>query len=49
MWYGSTTTLIELFGTTRGITGTFQEIYRRVNTRLTENLSLLQAWSKIPK
>ncbi|KAK8267275.1 hypothetical protein V6Z11_D12G298700 [Gossypium hirsutum] len=41
MWYGSTTTPIELFGPT--------QIYRRVSAGLAENQSLLEAWSKIPK
>lgn len=43
MWYGSATTPIELFGPTRyqWDQGYFQqEIYRRVNAGLAENLSL---------
>ncbi|CAN6482992.1 unnamed protein product [Victoria cruziana] len=40
MWYGSTTTPIELFGPT--------QIYRRVNAGLAENLSLSESCSKIP-
>ncbi|XVF58302.1 hypothetical protein PTKIN_Ptkin07bG0054200 [Pterospermum kingtungense] len=50
MWYGSTTTLIELFGPTRyqWDQGYFQqEIYRRVSAGLAENESLSEAWSKI--
>jgi photosystem II CP47 chlorophyll apoprotein len=52
MWYGSATTPIELFGPTRyqWDQGYFQqEIYRRVGTGLAENLSLSEAWSKIPE
>uniref|UniRef100_A0A0E0LJL4 Photosystem II CP47 reaction center protein n=1 Tax=Oryza punctata TaxID=4537 RepID=A0A0E0LJL4_ORYPU len=51
MWYGSATTPIELFGPTRyqWDQGYFQqEIYRRVSDGLAENLSLSEAWSKIP-
>ncbi|KAL5643921.1 hypothetical protein ACJX0J_003737 [Zea mays] len=52
MWYGSATTPIELFGPTRyqWDQGYFQqEIYRRVSDGLAENLSLSEAWSKIPE
>ncbi|KAL2925988.1 Photosystem II CP47 reaction center protein [Bienertia sinuspersici] len=52
MWYGSTTTPIELFGPTRyqWDQGYFQqEIYRRVSAGLVENQSLSEAWSKIPE
>ncbi|KAJ8613266.1 hypothetical protein MRB53_037026 [Persea americana] len=52
MWYGSATTPIELFGPTRyqWDQGYFQqEIYRRVGASLAENLSLSEAWSKIPE
>ncbi|KAG6467607.1 hypothetical protein ZIOFF_074555 (chloroplast) [Zingiber officinale] len=52
MWYGSATTPIELFGPTRyqWDQGYFQqEIYRRVSAGLDENLSLSEAWSKIPE
>uniref|UniRef100_A0A453DVL8 Photosystem II CP47 reaction center protein n=3 Tax=Aegilops tauschii subsp. strangulata TaxID=200361 RepID=A0A453DVL8_AEGTS len=52
MWYGSATTPIELFGPTRyqWDQGYFQqEIYRRVSNGLAENLSLSEAWSKIPE
>ncbi|KAJ1683249.1 hypothetical protein LUZ63_021525 [Rhynchospora breviuscula] len=52
MWYGSATTPIELFGPTRyqWDQGYFQqEIYRRVSAGLAENLSLSEAWSKIPE
>ncbi|KAL5643403.1 hypothetical protein ACJX0J_004830, partial [Zea mays] len=42
MWYGSATTPIELLGL-------LQEIYRRVSDGLAENLSLSEAWSKIPE
>ncbi|KAL2337291.1 hypothetical protein Fmac_011737 [Flemingia macrophylla] len=52
MWYGSTTTPIELFGHTRyqWDQGYFQqEIYRRVGAGLAENQNLSEAWSKIPK
>ncbi|KAM0931964.1 Photosystem II CP47 reaction center protein [Dioscorea sansibarensis] len=52
MWYGSATTPIELFGPTRyqWDQGYFQqEIYRRVGAGLAENLSLSEAWSKIPE
>ncbi|CAN6459335.1 unnamed protein product [Victoria cruziana] len=51
MWYGSATTPIELFGPTRyqWDQGYFQqEIYRRVNAGLAENLSLSESCSKIP-
>ncbi|KAL5642676.1 hypothetical protein ACJX0J_003416 [Zea mays] len=50
--YGSATTPIELFGPTRyqWDQGYFQqEIYRRVSDGLAENLSLSEAWSKIPE
>ncbi|THU43421.1 hypothetical protein C4D60_Mb00t02470 [Musa balbisiana] len=52
MWYGSATTPIELFGPTRyqWDQGYFQqEIYRRVSAGLAQNLSLSEAWSKIPE
>ncbi|KAF0936104.1 hypothetical protein E2562_038738, partial [Oryza meyeriana var. granulata] len=52
MWYGSATTPIELFGPTRyqWDQGYFQqEIYRRVSDGLVKNLSLSEAWSKIPE
>uniref|UniRef100_A0A8S0X3X3 Photosystem II CP47 reaction center protein n=1 Tax=Spirodela intermedia TaxID=51605 RepID=A0A8S0X3X3_SPIIN len=52
MWYGSATTPIELFGPTRyqWDQGYFQqEIYRRVSAGLAENLSLSEAWAKIPE
>lgn len=52
MWYGSATTLIELFGPTRyqWDQGYFQqEIYRRIGAGLAENQSLSEAWSKIPE
>jgi photosystem II CP47 chlorophyll apoprotein len=52
MWYGSATTSIELFGPTRyqWDQGYFQqEISRRVSAGQTENLSLSEAWSKIPE
>ncbi|KAF9663448.1 hypothetical protein SADUNF_Sadunf17G0051100 [Salix dunnii] len=52
MWYGSATTPIELFGPTRyqWDQGYFQqEIYRRVGTRMSENQSLSESWSKIPE
>ncbi|CAI8610516.1 unnamed protein product [Vicia faba] len=52
MWYGSTTTRIELFGPTRyqWYQGYFQqEIYRRVGDGLVKNQSLSEAWSKIPE
>ncbi|WP_284236291.1 hypothetical protein, partial [Gluconobacter cerinus] len=52
MWYGSATTPIELFGPTRyqWDQGYFQqEISRRVSAGLSENLSLSEAWSKIPE
>ncbi|XXG73057.1 hypothetical protein AAC387_Pa07g2038 [Persea americana] len=52
MWYGSATTPIKLFGPTRyqWDQGYFQqEIYRRVGASLAENLSLSEAWSKIPE
>ncbi|KAG5570944.1 hypothetical protein H5410_060710 [Solanum commersonii] len=52
MWYGSTTTSIELFGPTRyqWDQGYFQqEIYQRVSAGLAENQSLLEACSKIPE
>ena len=51
MWYGAATTPIELFGPTRyqWDSGYFQqEIERRVETSLSEGLSLSQAWSRIP-
>ncbi|XP_076951771.1 photosystem II CP47 reaction center protein-like [Bidens hawaiensis] len=52
MWYGSSTTPIELFGPTRyqWDQGYFQqEIYRRVSAGLAENQSLSEAWAKIPE
>ncbi|KAI3877379.1 hypothetical protein MKX03_026436 [Papaver bracteatum] len=52
MWYGSETTLIELFGPTRyqWDQGYFQqEIYRRVSPGLVENQSVSETWSKIPE
>nr|YP_009231447.1 photosystem II 47 kDa protein [Ephedra foeminea]YP_009694738.1 photosystem II CP47 chlorophyll apoprotein [Ephedra intermedia]YP_009694811.1 photosystem II CP47 chlorophyll apoprotein [Ephedra sinica]YP_010048945.1 photosystem II CP47 chlorophyll apoprotein [Ephedra monosperma]YP_010207358.1 photosystem II 47 kDa protein [Ephedra przewalskii]YP_010451865.1 photosystem II 47 kDa protein [Ephedra alata]YP_010451932.1 photosystem II 47 kDa protein [Ephedra altissima]YP_010451999.1 photosyste len=52
MWYGSATTPIELFGPTRyqWDQGYFQqEIDRRVRAGLNKNLSLSEAWSKIPE
>ncbi|XP_039020375.1 photosystem II CP47 reaction center protein-like [Hibiscus syriacus] len=52
MWYGSTTTPIELFGPThyQWDQGYFQqEIYQRVSAGLAENQSLSEAWSKIPE
>ncbi|MCD7446688.1 hypothetical protein HAX54_014459 [Datura stramonium] len=52
MWYGSTTTPIELFGPThyQWDQGYFsQEIYRRFSVGLVENQSLSEAWSKIPE
>jgi photosystem II CP47 chlorophyll apoprotein len=52
MWYGSTTTPVELFGPTRyqWDQGYFQqEIDRRVHAGLAKNLSLSEAWSKIPE
>ncbi|CAN6458735.1 unnamed protein product [Victoria cruziana] len=51
MWYGSATTPIKLFGSTRyqWDQGYFQQkIYQRVNARLAENLSLSESCSKIP-
>ena len=51
MWYGAATTPIELFGPTRyqWDSGYFQqEIERRVESSLSEGLSLSQAWSRIP-
>ncbi|CAN6455192.1 unnamed protein product [Victoria cruziana] len=51
MWYGSATTPIELFEPThyQWDQGYFQqEIYRRVNAGLAENLSLSESCSKIP-
>ncbi|KAL5646341.1 hypothetical protein ACJX0J_003978 [Zea mays] len=45
MWYGSATTPIELFGPTRY----HKKLYRRVSDGLAENLSLSEAWSKIPE
>jgi photosystem II CP47 chlorophyll apoprotein len=52
MWYGCATTPFELFGPTRyqwdqGYLE--QEIDRRVRAGLAENLSLSEAWSKIPE
>jgi photosystem II CP47 chlorophyll apoprotein len=52
MWYGSATTAIELFGPThyQWNQGYFQqEIDRWVHAGLAENLSLSEAWSKIPE
>uniref|UniRef100_R7W5A2 Photosystem II CP47 chlorophyll apoprotein n=1 Tax=Aegilops tauschii TaxID=37682 RepID=R7W5A2_AEGTA len=52
MWYGSATTPIELFGPTRYQWDQRyfqQEIYRRVCNGLAKNLSLSEAWSKIPE
>jgi photosystem II CP47 chlorophyll apoprotein len=52
MWYGSATTPVELFGPTRyqWDQGYFQqEIDQRVRVGLAENLSLSEAWSKIPE
>nr|QUS65149.1 PsbB [Isoetes gardneriana] len=52
MWYGSATTPIELFGPTRyqWDQGFFQqEIDRRVRSSRAKNLSLSEAWSKIPE
>ncbi|KAG6539858.1 hypothetical protein Mapa_018806 [Marchantia paleacea] len=52
MWYGSAATPIELFGPTRyqWDQGFFQqEIDRRIRSSKAENLSLSEAWSKIPE
>jgi photosystem II CP47 chlorophyll apoprotein len=52
MWYGSAATPIELFGPTRyqWDQGFFQqEIHRRIRKSLSANLSLSEAWSKIPE
>ncbi|KAF3663428.1 Photosystem II CP47 reaction center protein [Capsicum annuum] len=50
MWYGSVTTLTELFGPTHyqwDHRYFQQEIYRRVSVGLAESQSLSEAWSKI--
>nr|YP_009862990.1 photosystem II 47 kDa protein [Anthoceros punctatus]QKD76445.1 photosystem II 47 kDa protein [Anthoceros punctatus] len=52
MWYGSAATLIESSGPTRyqWDQGFFQqEIDRRIRSSKAENLSLSEAWSKIPE
>jgi photosystem II CP47 chlorophyll apoprotein len=52
MWYGSAATPLELFGPThyQWDHGYFQqEIDRRVRAGLAKNLSLSEAWSKIPE
>ena len=52
MWYGSTTTLIELFGPIcyQWDQGYFQqEIYQRVSAGIIENQSLSEDLSKIPE
>ncbi|KAG0457120.1 hypothetical protein HPP92_022277 [Vanilla planifolia] len=52
MWYGLATTPIELFGPTcyQWDQGYFQqEIDRRVVVGLPENMSLSEAWAKIPE
>lgn len=51
MWYGSSTTPIELFGPTRfqWDQGYFQEeIQRRVQSNLAKGMSLKASWDAIP-
>lgn len=51
MWYGSSTTPIDLFGPTRfqWDQGYFQEeIQRRVQSELSSGSSLKAAWSSVP-
>jgi photosystem II CP47 chlorophyll apoprotein len=52
MWYGSSTTPIELFGPTRyqWDNGYFQKaIHRQVQTQLAEGKTLSQAWNSVPQ
>jgi photosystem II CP47 chlorophyll apoprotein len=52
MWYGFTSTLVELFGPNRyqwdeGFSQ--HEIDRNIHSSKVENLNLLEAWPKIPQ
>jgi photosystem II CP47 chlorophyll apoprotein len=52
MWYGSSTTPVELFGPTRyqWDNGYFQQaIHRQVQANLAEGKTLSQAWSSVPQ